>query len=176
MMKHLRYAKYLLTHKFWVMWYCFQQGLFWQGIIHDWDKLIPWKWSAYANYFCRDKKRVKKEGHFQRVRDIEPEHKAFKGAWESHFTMQPHHWQHWISTNGKLAPMPSGFLLEMICDWKAASMAQGKGSDLKPWYKVNYDNIKLHPATQLAVDNIILFGYDGWKYDAMMSRYRRDFK
>lgn len=38
MVKLLKLLKRVIIHKFWVAYYCFQLGLYWQGITHDLSK------------------------------------------------------------------------------------------------------------------------------------------
>lgn len=33
--------KKICVHKYWVRYYCFKAGLYWQGIIHDLSKFSP---------------------------------------------------------------------------------------------------------------------------------------
>ena len=159
--KHLRYAKYLLSHKFWVTYHCFKDGLYWQGLIHDWDKFIPWKWCAYANHFCTDeaqerkKKIIKKgKGYFHKKDDDE----AFNKAWKSHYTMQPHHPKYYLNADGTVDNMPIKYIREMICDWRGASMCQLGHDDIIPWYKINGKDLKLSRLTRHRVERLIYEG------------------
>lgn len=161
--KHFKYCRYLLTHKFWVLYYCFKHGEYWLGIIHDWDKFIPWKWRAYANHFCGDNPPVPpKTGNLQTPQTAgrNPE---FAAAWESHYKIQPHHPQYWRHCNGRdpddmPLETPVKYIIEMIADWHAAGLAQGKGHDIKPWYLENKDKLILHPETKRLVDFLVLRG------------------
>lgn len=38
MMKLFKLLRRVIIHKFWVAYYCFQVGLYWQGITHDLSK------------------------------------------------------------------------------------------------------------------------------------------
>jgi len=40
-MRYLKYLKYLLRHKWFVMLECFKEGLFWLGLTHDLSKFSP---------------------------------------------------------------------------------------------------------------------------------------
>ena len=37
-MVYFKLLKRIIVHKFWVAYYCFQVGLYWQGLIHDLSK------------------------------------------------------------------------------------------------------------------------------------------
>jgi hypothetical protein len=46
-----KYLAYLLRHRWFVMLACFREGLYWQGLIHDWSKFLPGEFLPYARYF-----------------------------------------------------------------------------------------------------------------------------
>ena len=49
---HLRYAGYLLRHKWYVFRACRQLGVpLWQALVHDWSKLRPSEWFPYVRFF-----------------------------------------------------------------------------------------------------------------------------
>lgn len=54
-MKNIKYLKYLLCHKWYVMIECFREGLIWQGLMHDLSKFLPSEFIPYANFFYPDK-------------------------------------------------------------------------------------------------------------------------
>ena len=91
-MKYLKYAWYIIKHKWYVMIECFKVGLYWQGITHDLSKLLPDEWFPYANYFYGFKKRDE-TGYYK---PTDTGDKAFDFAWLLHQKRNPHHWQWWI--------------------------------------------------------------------------------
>lgn len=46
-----KYLWYLIRHRWYVMLACFREGLYWQGLIHDWSKFLPGEFFPYAWYF-----------------------------------------------------------------------------------------------------------------------------
>lgn len=80
---HLRYARYVLRHK----WFVWREGRklglgVWQLLIHDWSKFLPSEWLPYARYFYG------KPGEAGR--------QEFDLAWLLHQKRNPHHWQFWV--------------------------------------------------------------------------------
>lgn len=135
---HLNYANYLARHKWYVGQECFKRGLYLRGIVHDWDKLLPGRWMAYARFFSGD--------------EITPAIKeAFGNSWRRHAYLNDHHWQHWISIsdNGKVVPheMTDKARREMLCDWIGAHKALG-GHNLLGWYEEREDTLLLAPKTK----------------------------
>lgn len=47
----LKLLKRILIHKFWVAYYCFQVGLYWQGIVHDLSKFSWTEFSRSIKYW-----------------------------------------------------------------------------------------------------------------------------
>lgn len=136
-MKHLKYLKYVVIHKWYVMLQCFRFGIYWRGITHDISKFYPSEWFPYVNRFFGNNK------------------DEFSLAWLRHQNRNDHHWQWWIlqEDRGHYAiykKMSMEATLEMLCDWYGASRAQGKGgwNGVKKWYNKNKDNMKLHLDTR----------------------------
>lgn len=163
-MKYLKYLKYLLKHKFFVMIECFKEGLIVEGIVHDFSKFSLLEFRAYANHFYGKNENIykiisKKNGYSKDddpIKDID-----FDRAWVHHIHNNPHHWQHWImAENGSrevVLEMPYKYIVEMICDWRAAGKAQGRfyKSELREWYNSHKDGIVLGPQTRRSVESKI---------------------
>jgi len=155
-----KYLQYVVIHKFWVFVECCRFGLVWQGIIHDWHKLLPSEFEPYARHF---------KGNIQSGRDktgyYKPEDTgdpAFDLAWFLHQKRSKHHWQSWIMpTEGgigcKAFAMPERYWKEMIADWRGAGMAQTGSRDIMKWYATNRQKLLLHPDTRQAVERTIHF-------------------
>ena len=137
MKKHLKYLSYLSRHKFYVGQECFKRGLYLRGIFHDWDKLLPKRWMAYANFFY--------------VKTSPGVAEAFRYSWRRHWQMNDHHWQYWVSIHddGKIRPheMSEKARLEMLCDWIGAHKAI-HGKSLLEWYRDREDTILIAPKTK----------------------------
>lgn len=161
-MKHLKYAYYILRHKWFVMIECFKAGLYWQGIIHDLSKFLPSEWFPYANYFY--KRTVRNKTGYYKPTDTGD--KAFDYAWLLHQKRNKHHWQWWIlpedEGGSKLLEIPPKYLVEMICDWIGAGKAQGfkspKGKPLfetQKWYEQNKHKMQLNKQTRIDIERLL---------------------
>jgi len=153
MNKYYKYLRYLIRHKYYVMVECFKVGLYWRGIVHDLSKFYPSEFFPYANFFYnRDINNPYKRIYLDNEID-------FEFAWLSHQKRNKHHWQWWIllGDNGvtRIFEMSYKYRLEMLCDWKGASKAQGRNGEIKEWYKKNKENIKLHPNTRKWIEEQI---------------------
>lgn len=122
MIEYWLHFKYTMRHKWYVMCYCFQEGLYWQGITHDLSKFTLSEFPQYAQYYFTE--------------ETDKKYAMFCAARRHHETHNPHHWEHWIKTSsecvfGIMLPvryiynMPDKYVLEMICDWRAAGKAKG---------------------------------------------------
>jgi hypothetical protein len=124
-MKHWKYLKYLLRHKWYVAVECWKCGLYIHAFTHDLSKFRPFEWFDYANYFYGK--------HDPLVQY------NFNIAWLKHQHRNKHHWQYWVLHEDegatKKIEMPYRVVLQMACDWIGASKAI-RGKDAKPseWY------------------------------------------
>ncbi len=86
---------------------------------------------------------------------------SFDKAWLHHIHNNPHHWQHWVLMNddpeeGTIClPMPSKYVIEMICDWWSFSWKTGNLLDIIDWWVDHSDRIQLNAGTQLMVMQIL---------------------
>lgn len=55
------------------------------------------------------------------------------------------------SATPKVLPMPDRYRREMVADWRAAGLAQGK-PNTRVWYQNNKNNMLLHPETRAWVE------------------------
>jgi hypothetical protein len=115
MKAHWKYFKYVMRHKFYVLYAGMILGAgFWRLIIHDWTKFLPSEWFGYVSSFydervkeARDflKLAEKHPGTFRREDVIEAsgiELKAklkYKRSWLLHQKRNKHHWQYWLLFN-----------------------------------------------------------------------------
>ncbi|MGD9209194.1 MAG: DUF5662 family protein [Desulfobacteraceae bacterium] len=139
--KHGNYLKHILRHKYYVALECFKQGLVWRGITHDWSKLLPSEWFAYADYFYGERDET-----------------AFDSAWEHHKKFNDHHWEHWTipqDSSGSLRslatlPMSYPAIVEMLCDWMAMERQNNKNAtweDVHKWYCEHSAKMRFHLET-----------------------------
>ncbi|WP_339146246.1 MULTISPECIES: DUF5662 family protein [unclassified Sutcliffiella] len=134
---------YILDHKLNVLIECWKQGLYIQGIIHDWSKFSPKEFLPYAKKFF-----------YYGEKSAEDE-LIWKNAWLHHQHKNKHHWEYWVvdPKNKQALPMPRKYLIEMVCDWRSFSRKWGR--------KVKYstldltDKIVVHPDTRKELEIII---------------------
>jgi len=162
MKKYLKYLKYVIKHKYYVAYFCFKNGLYWQGIFHDiskfgWDTFI-----TYANHFYSGKytEGNSETGYSKPVKTDDPE---FDYSWLIHQRTQKHHYQFWILVNEKgilkFISIPDKYWIEMICDWYGASIATGKSNksnykeNTRKWYLDHNVGNQINSCTRVLIEN-----------------------
>lgn len=176
MKAHLRYAAYVLRHKWFVLLAGLRLGVpVWQLLVHDLSKFSPSEWGAYVDYFYGGPRLpfeemgvYAKTHHFDATwkKSKEGVKEAFDRAWNHHQKANPHHWQYWIlwkdDGTKKALPMPDRYVREMVADWQGAGRALGK-PDTCAWYKANKGKMVLDEKTRYRVEGYL--GYDDvWPY------------
>lgn len=163
-MKYLKYLKYLVRHKWYVMIECFKVGLIWHGLTHDLSKFLPSEFIPYANYFYGNRNNIKRgrnESGYYKPTDTGD--KVFDFAWLLHQKRNRHHWQWWILPEDeggvKILEMEEKYAQEMLCDWIGAGKAQGKFSpkedkyfETRNWYQQNSHKMQLGKLTRLWIE------------------------
>ena len=153
-MKHLwLHFRYTVIHKYWVMKYCFKEGLYYRGIMHDMSKFLPDEFFAYArHFFLHPTDTLVKMAYKQ----------DFDYAWLMHQKRNKHHWSYWVmpSKDGvKCVDMPYRFIKEMICDWRGAGQAQktsdGSLEGARTYYLQNKDTILLTAYTRAILEQLL---------------------
>ena len=161
MRPHLRYARYVARHK----WFVFRAGLrvgapLWRLLIHDWSKLTPAEWTPYVRSFYGS------QGRTPEVRA------AFDRAWLHHQHRNPHHWQHWLlredDGDTNVLPMPPKLAREMVADWMGAGRAITGRWAAAEWYVQNAHRIVLADETRVQVEALL-----GISNDALPGRAER---
>lgn len=164
MNKHLKYAHYVLRHKF----YVYQEGRKLglgriQLLIHDFQKFLPSEWFPYVETFYGEKTSPRRsDGGY----DPNSVSEAFDRAWLHHQKAGgKHHWQYWLlpldDGGVKTLPMPHKYRLEMVADWRGAGRAiKGHGpekadEETRKWYSSNQYKMVLHPDTRAWVERKI---------------------
>lgn len=162
-MKHFRYLHYVLRHKWFVFVECCKLGIPWRGFWHDWSKLLPCEWFAYADHFYGKKQGTQRDstGYYK---PTDTGDAAFDVAWLHHANHNAHHWQWWVQATDRACPgcrgvkefdMPEAAIREMAADWRGASRAQGGTADVRTWYDANGQKMLLSPATRRRVEELI---------------------
>ena len=156
MLRHIKYLKYVVVHRWFVFLECCKYGIPWLGIIHDISKFRPDEWFPYANFFYGKNIVIRDNTGYYKPTDTG--NKRFDFAWLLHQKRNKHHLQWWIlpEDEGKLKvlPIPIKYCKEMLCDWIGAGKAQ-ESSSVSCWYNKNSYKMTLHRETRLWIENQI---------------------
>lgn len=134
-------------HKLLVMDFCFQVGLYKQGLLHDLSKYTPAEFRTGIHYY---------QG-FKSPNSAERDAIGYSAAWLHHKGRNKHHFEYWIDIRGKGdgtlvgMPMPTRYVVEMFCDRIAACKVylKDKYTDRSPleYYERNVQYVTIHPDT-----------------------------
>jgi hypothetical protein len=115
-----------------------EQHLFENLLIHDASKFSVYEWKIFATANNNDQLAGLTYGspeYFQQIRDY------LAPALEHHYSHNPHHPEFW---DGTLNKMPLRYLIEMLCDWLAATQRHKDGDIWKSLIinkgRFDYDN------------------------------------
>lgn len=134
------YLKYILEHKKNVLLECFKEGMYWHGIIHDFSRLLPCEFKAYAEKFYGG-------DYAYKYHEVEND---FTYAWLHHINNNPHHWNYWI-LDKEAIPMPKKYIKQMVCDWRA--MGKKFGDTAVDFYNKENKDMILHKNTRDIIEN-----------------------
>lgn len=154
-MKWFSHLKTINHHKWLVLHYCFQLGLYRQGLAHDLSKYSPVEFLAGARYY---------QG-YRSPNNREREVKGYSAAWLHHKGRNKHHLEYWIdysaNENTPLSgmQMPVRYVAEMFCDRIAASKTYmgDKYTDRAPYdyYMRSRDFYVIHPKTRALLEQML---------------------
>lgn len=116
----------IIKHKYWVARYCFQLGLYWQGIVHDWSKFSYTEFSRSIKYWDDTISPLANEKNIH----------GYSETFLHHRGRNPHHYEYWVHSldeGGVPAKMPRKYALELVCDYLAA----GKSFTIKQLCDMN---------------------------------------
>lgn len=143
------HLKTIITHKIYVMKYCFIAGLYWQGIIHDISKFSWTELSESILYY---------DGKISPVIRCKSD-KGYSLGWLHHKGHNKHHYEYWTDDydlGTRSIRVPFKYSLEMICDYLGAGKAYcGKNFTIKDeynWWITKRDHYKLHPDNVAFID------------------------
>lgn len=143
MIKHIKYLRYIIRHKWYVFLECCKLGIPWRGLVHDLSKFLPSEWFPYAEYFYGKR----------------PDRVKFSIAWLHHQKRNKHHWQYWILKNDsgpeEVMEMPLRYRKEMLADWIGAGRAINGKNGVGSWYSRQKDIIVLEETTRAWIENEI---------------------
>jgi hypothetical protein len=109
---------------------------------HDVSKWRGHEFPYYANNFCGPA----------------DDPQGFAKARLQHIHYNPHHWQHWIFSDGFALPgadlengiveMPHAYVAEMVADWMASSRQYTGDWDMTDWLAEHVPKMLLHSKTK----------------------------
>ena len=150
--KHFRT---ITEHKLLVMKYCFQVGLYRQGLLHDLSKYGAEEFLSGVYYYQGNR------SPHAAAREIH----GFSKAWLHHKGRNKHHFEYWIDytvnkEDGLVGhKMPVNYVIEMVMDRIAASKVyKGKEyTDRSPleYYEREKRYILLHPETRALLERLL---------------------
>ena len=144
----LKLIKRILTHKYYVAKYCFQIGLYWQGITHDLSKFSFTEFSRAIKYWD------------DKISSLANERKilGYSQTFLHHRGRNPHHYEYWIHSldNGGIpAKMPKKYVLELICDYLAAAKTYGANPrEEYMWWIKQQSHMKIHQETKIYITKV----------------------
>ena len=179
----IRHFLTITEHRMQVAKYCFECGLYIQGLTHDLSKYSPTEFLNGAKYY---------QG-YRSPNNAEREDKGYSEAWLHHKGRNRHHYEYWVDycsetsynkeAKGGMVPvrMPRRFLVEMICDRVAASKVYNKGhyKDDMPlkYFERSMDRIFMYEDTKkelLAFLKMIAVFGEEKTFSFIKNRYLRD--
>ena len=150
--KHFRT---ITKHKIEVAKLCFKIGLIKQGLTHDLSKYSPAEFLMGARFY---------QG-FRSPNAAEREFRGYTEAWLHHKGRNRHHFEYWLDLSDdpgmriKPAPMPTRFVLEMLCDRVAASKtykgAAYQDADPLAYYERSKGYVIMHPETRALLEKLL---------------------
>lgn len=147
--------KRIFIHKFWVAYYCFQIGLYWQGIIHDWSKFSWTEFSRSVKYWDDNISSLANELKVN----------GYSETFLHHRGRNPHHYEYWIHSlddGGIPAKMPRKYALELVCDYLAACKTYGGNPRNEVnWWDSHSFKLNMHKDTKDYVSSIFYGFYIG---------------
>lgn len=164
-MKAWQHFNTITKHKLIVMRYCFEVGLFYQGLTHDLSKYSPCEFLVGCRYYQGD----------QSPNNAERIAKGYSAAWLHHKGRNKHHYEYWIDYSldkNKIlagAKMPTRYVVEMFMDRIAASKTYQGGAytDLSPlrYFESGKARELLHPETAELLEKLLrMFAKRGKEY------------
>lgn len=150
------HLKTVLRHKMYVADGCFKVGLLRQGIFHDVSKFSPTEFGVGIKYF---------DGHRSPNAIERLLNEGLTTAWLHHKGRNKHHFEYWIDYSirpGMMVygnRMPMKYLVEMVCDRRAACMAYNKENynSGSAWdhYQITKHKVIMDYDTRLVLENAL---------------------
>ena len=169
--------KTITAHRHLVCKYCFQLGLYAQGLKHDLSKYSPAEFWRGAKYY---------QG-YKSPNDAERRQTGVTLAWLHHKGRNKHHFEYWIDyalqPDGTVRyqgnPMPMKYIAEMFCDRIAASKIYEKenytDASAYNYFKKGIAETLMHPDTAAETEKMLTILKDKGE-DAAFAYVRRRLK
>lgn len=103
-------------HRKWVRHYCWNMGLYWQGLTHDLSKYSPVEFIESVRFY---------QGTSSPI-DAAKKAKGYSDAWFHHKGRNKHHYEYWVDNldnGGVPVLMPKKYFLELVADYLGAGRA-----------------------------------------------------
>lgn len=157
------YFTFTCHHKWLVFLECCKVGLYWRGVIHDWDKFLPSQFIPYAQHF-HQKHTLRPKGYsFQPGEYLQNATADYQRARARHYRLQEHHPEHWVTwANGQAAAlkMSKDALWEMCCDMQAINIQLTQTgytqSDPRTFYQTHGHLWPMHRVSRAAFEKLII--------------------
>lgn len=150
-MNVFKLIKRILVHKYYVAKYCFQIGLYWQGIIHDMSKFSYVEFSGSLKYWHDSISSLNNEKNIL----------GYSATFLHHRGRNPHHYEYWIhslDSGGIAAKMPLKYAKELICDYLAAAKTYGSNPRNEiNWWLSNVSYMKMHIDTKQFITRVFTY-------------------
>ena len=161
--KIFKLLKRILKHKYYVAKYCFELGLYWQGITHDLSKF------SYVEFSRAIKFWDDKISSLQNERTI----LGYSETFLHHRGHNPHHYEYWIHSldkGGIPAKIPEKYVKELICDYLAAAKTYGAcPRDEYDWWIKNSSDMKIHSETKEFITKVFKNYKEGWNLETSIN-------
>ena len=151
---YFKHFKTVTKHRWLVFVHCKRCGIPFRGLRHDLSKYLPVEFVPSVHYFQGNRSPI----------SAEKEDKGVSYAWQHHKGHNKHHWEYWTDFDKKgnliTYKMPYDCVVEMVCDWIAASITYNNGWDKEVFFKYYIDHMeqrKLHPETLNLVEWFLIW-------------------
>ena len=150
--KFFGHLKTVLTHKWWVFYYCCKAGIPLRGFVHDLSKFHHIEFFESVKYYTGTSSPI----------DACKKDKGYSLAWLHHKGRNKHHYEYWMDNfdrGGEALPMPYNCMLEMLCDYLGAGRAYyGKSFTIEKeidWWNVKKEYCSMHDVTMCFIDDAL---------------------
>lgn len=163
-------------HKALVLNHCFKVGLYRQGFLHDLSKFSWTEFRVGVLYFQGDRS----------PNTAERAELGYSTAWLHHKGRNRHHYEYWIDMRGNRdanfegKPMPTRYVVEMMCDRMAASKVyQGSAysdSSALEYFRLEQSckgEILMHNDTRILLERMLTWVAEEGE-DAALKRVRNE--